>query len=782
MASKKNTKKAQQTSLPSISPETRDMIIGIGFITVALLVFFSTQPVETTQIIAENSEIITKTGEMPILGKYLEIAGLYLFGEGYRFIFSPILVALGVMLVLKRTSWNSLKLFWLLGFFISVTSLIGWYQDSRFVNIFFNIYPDIESMTGPAVAIIFFLVIFFVSLYLIFQLSYRKILQTVGSHAKNTISQMRTVSQEDSTEDTKPIKKTINKAKAIEEELQNIRQEKEEKEKNHEEFVPPGKKFLKEIFSKNSEEEKEISEEKIPLQPERKPAFMKADKKIPLQDASGNILTKEKEESKTPKNSGPLKWWKFPSLNLLNKPHKQNPISPEEIREKALIIQKTLLQFGIEVEMEQECVGPTVIQYRLRPAEGVKVSKIENLDKDLALALSAQSIRIEAPIPGMSLVGIEVPNDKRDMICIREVLEDKNFSQNHKHELPVALGKDINGNYVIADLAKMPHLLVAGQTGSGKSVGMNGLIMSLLYKKSPAELQMIMVDPKQVELGMYDGIPHLMTPVITSPNKALNALKWTVAEMERRYTIMKESRTKNIIEYNGRVEEKEKIPYIVFIIDELADLMMSGNKKEVETQISRIAQKGRASGMHIIIATQRPSVNVITGLIKANIPSRIAFTVTSQVDSRTILDQKWAESLLGRGDMLYWANGAMYATRVQGMFVDTDEIDNVVREIRLTVLPEDWEPNVPDIGTIPSGGADLGNFTGGIGMPEWFDEDPKIIQDAIELVQSAGKCSTSMLQRHLKLGYGRAARVVDILEEMGIVGPADGSKPREVLI
>lgn len=320
-------------------------------------------------------------------------------------------------------------------------------------------------------------------------------------------------------------------------------------------------------------------------------------------DASGqkieskNIFTEEKiseknpdEKKNLPKNST-LKGWKFPSLDLLNKPKKQNPISPAEIREKALIIQKTLLQFGIEVEMEEECVGPTVIQYRLRPAEGVKVAKIENLNKDLALALSAKSIRIEAPIPGMSLVGIEVPNDRRDMVSIREVLEEKNFAKNSNYELPVALGKDINGNYVVADLAKMPHLLVAGQTGSGKSVGMNGLIVSLLYKKSPADLQMIMVDPKQVELGMYDGIPHLMTPVITSPDKALNALKWTVAEMERRYGIMKESRTKNIIEYNDRVGEKEKIPYIVFIIDELADLMMSGNKKEVETQISRIAQK-----------------------------------------------------------------------------------------------------------------------------------------------------------------------------------------------
>lgn len=405
-----------------------------------------------------------------------------------------------------------------------------------------------------------------------------------------------------------------------------------------------------------------------------------------------------------------------------------------------------------------------MIQYRLSPAEGVKVSRIENLNKDLALALSAKSIRIEAPIPGMNLVGIEVPNDRRDTINIREILQSNDFQYASKMALPVALGKDINGKYIIEDLAKMPHALVAGQTGSGKSVGMNGLILSLLYKKSPAELQMIMVDPKQVELGMYDGIPHLLTPVITDSDKALNALKWTVAEMERRYSIMKQTRTKNIIEYNDRIEKKSKIPYIVFIIDELADLMQTGNKKEAEIQISRIAQKGRAAGMHIIIATQRPSVDVITGLIKANIPSRMAFTVTSQVDSRTILDSAGAENLLGRGDMLYLGNGAMNLVRVQGMYVDTEEIDNVVREIRLTVIDEDWEPNIPDRDSVvrePSG-----NNTGSIRDGAQHNESEEIINKAIELVRSEGKCSTSMLQRHMNLGYGRAARVVDILEEM----------------
>ena len=382
-------------------------------------------------------------------------------------------------------------------------------------------------------------------------------------------------------------RKSANRVEEINSELENIRQE---KEKTRDDEPTMGAKILSGIF-KNPRENMDDEPENLKISEKKKSsrATIIPDKKIPLTDTSGKVISKEKENP-APKIAKPLSGWKFPSTQLLDRPKKANPISPEEIREKALIIQKTLLQFGIEVEMEKECVGPTVIQYRLRPAEGVKVSKIENLNKDLALALSAKSIRIQAPIPGMSLVGIEVPNDKRDVITIREVLESPEF-QNNPKKLAVALGKDINGDYVVGDLAKMPHLLIAGQTGSGKSVGMNGLILSLLYKNTPAELQMIMVDPKQVELGMYDGIPHLLTPVITSPDKALNSLKWSVAEMERRFGIFREKRVKNLDEYNDRADKSEQMPAIVFIIDELADLMMSGNKKEVEHNIARIAQK-----------------------------------------------------------------------------------------------------------------------------------------------------------------------------------------------
>jgi DNA segregation ATPase FtsK/SpoIIIE, S-DNA-T family len=494
-------------------------------------------------------------------------------------------------------------------------------------------------------------------------------------------------------------------------------------------------------------------------------------KKVPIETSDGRVI-----ESRVTTKAVDFGTWDFPSVNLLNQIEHKNMVSADEIEEKSILIQKTFLQFGIDVEMEGECVGPTVIQYRLRPTEWVRLSKIEALKKDLTLALKAKSIRIQAPIPGLGLVGIEVPNEKRDIVGIREVLGDDSFIH-HKSRLALAVGKDINGDYIVGDLAKMPHLLIAGQTGSGKSVGMNGFILSLLYKNTPSELRMIMVDPKQVELGVYDGIPHLLTPVINSPDKALNALKWCVAEMERRLTVFKWVSARNLDEFNAKTWKKEQMPVIVVIIDELADLMMSGNKKEVESSITRIAQKARAAWLHLILATQRPSVDVITGLIKANVPSRVAFTVASNVDSRTILDQIGAEDLLGRGDMLYFPTGAMTTNRLQWVLVETEEVERVVNHIKRTIDPEMLE-NIYDRSIVEW---DRGNYEGS-SSGEWYgDEDPKIVEEAILLVRSSGKCSTSMLQRHMKLGYGRAARVVDIMESMGIVGPADGSKPREVI-
>lgn len=470
--------------------------------------------------------------------------------------------------------------------------------------------------------------------------------------------------------------------------------------------------------------------------------------------------------------------WELPKTQLLEARNTNIVLNENEIRTKEIEIQEKLLQFWIEVTMEGYKVGPTVIQYRLKPAKGVKLQSIVNLKKDLTLALQAKSIRIQAPIPGLGVVWVEVPNDERQAVWLRELLESAQF-QSKKMDIPIAVGKDVSGSLIFGDLTKMPHLLVAGQTASGKSVGMNGFLLSMLYKFSPSELKMIMVDPKRVELSVYNGIPHLLTPVITNPEKALNALKWAVAEMLRRYDLATKVNARNLGEYNAKVSKSEKLPYIVIVIDELADLMMSGQKKEVEGNIARIAQMARAVGMHLIVATQRPSVDVITGLIKANIPSRIAFTVASQIDSRTVLDKMGAEDLLGRWDMLYAPTGSLEPERVQWVFVETHEVEAVVNHIKLTIDP-DMLKNMQDPSIADGRSAKEGSILEGY---EWDqDEDPEIIEKAIQIVKETKKGSTSLIQRKLGLGYARAAKVLDILEELWVVGPANGSKPREVYV
>lgn len=395
----------------------------------------------------------------------------------------------------------------------------------------------------------------------------------------------------------------------------------------------------------------------------------------------------------------------------------------------------------------------------------MKLNKIEALKKDLTLALKAKNIRIQAPIPGLGLVGIEVPNDRRDVVSLRELVESPIFTK-HPSKLALCVGLGIAGDTIVSDLKDMPHLLIAGQTGSGKSVGMNGFLISLLLRNSPAELRMIMIDPKRVELGVYNGIPHLLAPVINHPDKALNALRWCVAEMIRRYDLLNETRTRNLAEYNAKATKDEKMPAIVIVVDELNDLMMSGSKKDVESAIARIAQMARAVGMHLIVATQRPSVNVITGVIKANIPSRIAFTVASQVDSRTILDRIGAEDLLGKGDMLYSPSGVMEPERVQGVFVKTEEVEAVIHFIKMHT-DADTAANMYDMSIVDGQKHDGPGDINGDGSADEVDD--QIIQQAIEVVRSSGKASTSLLQRRLKLGYARAARVMDALEEMGVV-------------
>jgi len=434
-------------------------------------------------------------------------------------------------------------------------------------------------------------------------------------------------------------------------------------------------------------------------------------------------------------------------------------------------IKRTLENFGIAVDMAETKVGPTVTQYTFKPAEGVKVSRIITLNNDLSLALAAHPIRIEAPIPGQSLVGVEVPNKIKAIVGLREILEDDVFKR-RKHNMMIALGKDVSGTSWIYDITRMPHLLVAGATNSGKSVCLNTIIISLLYQNNPDDLRFIMVDPKRVELPAYNGIPHLLTPVITEVSKTINALKWCLNEMDRRYDVLNKAGKKNIQSYNAD-KPAEKMPYILFIIDELADFMMTSGK-EMEAAIIRLAQMSRAVGIHLILATQRPSVDVITGLIKANIPARIAFSVTSLVDSKTILDMSGAEKLLGQGDMLLTTAELSKPKRIQGAYVSDQEINDVISYIKEKSGEADYLEGVTDRQKV--GGV------AGVGLDGTHGDEDELMAEAQEIIIKAGKASTSLLQRRLSIGYGRAAKILDMLEDAGIIGPSNGSKPREILI
>ncbi|MCX6743963.1 MAG: DNA translocase FtsK 4TM domain-containing protein [Candidatus Parcubacteria bacterium] len=444
--------------------------------------------------------------------------------------------------------------------------------------------------------------------------------------------------------------------------------------------------------------------------------------------------------------------------------------SAGNIAQNKLIIQKTLESFGIPVEMGEIAVGPTVTQYTLKPAEGIKLSRITALHDDLALALAAHPLRIEAPIPGKALVGIEVPNQSVAIVHLRELLDSPEF-KHRKSPLTIPIGRDVAGNTWIGDLHKMPHLLVAGQTGSGKSVALHSVIVSLLYQNGPDMLKLILIDPKRVEMPLYNDIPHLLTPVITDMKKTVNSLKWLIAEMDRRYIFLEKFGKRNINDYN--TVAKEKMSYIVFVVDEMADLMSSMGH-EVEGLIIRLAQMSRAVGIHLILATQRPSVEVITGLIKANIPARIAFAVSSITDSRTILDYGGAEKLIGRGDMLYTSAEISKPKRLQGAFLSDEEINKVVNYLKQSGEKPEYEQGV----------VEKQKSTNGDGSIDFSDPDQgdELFEDAKEVVLQAGKASTSFLQRRLKVGYARAARLMDLMEEAGIVGPGDGAKPREILI
>lgn len=505
-------------------------------------------------------------------------------------------------------------------------------------------------------------------------------------------------------------------------------------------------------------------------------------------DVIDSNLFKDVEEEKEEKKKAVLQLehaqivedehYEYPPVELLSKPSKKAlKGGARALTDTATKLQKTLYSFGVSAKVENVSVGPAITRYELKPAEGVRVSKIANLADDIALNLAAETIRIEAPIPGKQAVGIEVPNKEKEVVHFREVLDSDEFRSN-KSKLTIGLGKDVAGNVQLADIAKMPHVLIAGSTGSGKSVCINTIITSIIYNAKPSEVKFVMVDPKVVELSVYNGIPHLLIPVVTDPRKAAGALAWAVQEMDDRYNKFASKGVRDLKGYNKAIEKENeagKLPQIVIIIDELADLMMVA-KNDVEDAICRLAQKARAAGMHLVIATQRPSVDVITGLIKANVPSRIAFAVSSQVDSRTILDSVGAEKLLGKGDMLFFPSGAPKPSRVQGAFVSDDEVEKIVDFIKSNGTATYSEDILESIENSNKTDKEIAQE-----KDEDDDTDP-FLMDAIQTVVETGQASTSFIQRRFKVGYARAGRIIDQMEERGVISGYQGSKPREVLM
>ena len=532
---------------------------------------------------------------------------------------------------------------------------------------------------------------------------------------------------------------------------------------------------LPEINIHISEEDNTLDEYNVELFNNIKHSSTKHNKGIT--ESEKNVVTKEIDTMLNTSKENSIKIYTYPKLDLLNNnaKSKMKNEDKQDLFDNANKLEDTLMSFGVEAKVLQVTKGPSVTRFEIQPSPGVKVSKIVNLQDDIALGLAASAVRMEAPIPGKSAIGIEVPNKKQTPVFLREVLDSKEFQESTK-KISFALGKDITGACIVGDLSEMPHMLIAGATGSGKSVCINSLIVSLLYKYSPDEIKLLMIDPKVVELSIYNGIPHLLIPVVTEPKKAAGALNWAVNEMDKRYELFTKYKVKNIKSYNQQVDKgfiSEKLPYIVLIVDELADLMMTC-PNDVEDYICRLAQKARAAGIHLIIATQRPSVDVITGVIKANIPSRISFAVSSGVDSRTILDQTGAEKLLGRGDMLYSPMGANKPLRIQGAFISEEEVENVVDFIKSSEDEVNYREEI--IEHINNENLSSSSHSGD------SEENDELLDEAIKLVVEYQQASTSFIQRKLRIGFNRASRIMEELEAKGIISERDGSKPRQVFI
>lgn len=721
---KKRPKKKIKTKKPALHSETKKGIVAVLCFALACL------------------SLLSYFKAAGAFGRYFLQLSQMLFGQGFFLIsLGFILAGLAILKSFQRRIYGST----FLGISLFILSILGIFHISRQAPL------EISSLTGQAGGYLGLIIgyplmrflSFWASLVVLLTLLIISILITFN------IPLRRKMKKETEIETEK---------KRVEEKIEKVAIPWPESKKG------PGlwKRWQEKIKPKaKSEEEIEIEEEGLKMREEvKKEAY-------PISD------TKKSQPPRTcpiGKISPDLTDFKLPPLELLEK-DKGQPTSGD-IKANLNIIKRTLQNFGIEVEMAEVNVGPTVTQYTLRPAHGVKLSRITALQNDLALALAAHPLRIEAPIPGRALVGIEIPNRSTVLVRLRNLLEHPAFKE-CSSRLSFGLGRDVAGQPIYADLWRMPHLLIAGATGTGKTLAINNLITSLLYQNSPAACKFILIDPKRVEFTPYNGIPHCLTPVIVQVDKAVSALRWAINEMERRFGKLQEAGARDIVAYHNKqtTENSSPLPYIIIMIDELADLM-AARGREIEAAIVRLAQMARAVGIHLVVSTQRPSVEVITGLIKANITSRIAFQVASQVDSRTILDRAGAEKLLGRGDMLYLAGDVAKPRRIQGTYVSDREIKRVTNYLKKIQEPE-YNPAV----TI---GSDFSWSTDRIfrGNEEMEDE---LYEEAKEVIAQAGKASASLLQRRLRIGYARAARLLDILEQRGKIGPADGAKPREIL-
>lgn len=720
------------------------------------------------------------TNSSGLVGRTVKRMIISFMGLGSYF-FPLIIIFVGISYILKNGKLNFNKRFYgitvlLLNslMLIQMININKYYVDGNLLYGIKKIYNEVSIMHGGILSYlidiplyklfgsmgsyIIFISLYIISFILILQISLGDIIQTSKNNKNNKEPIGINNSSKNKLEDINQssfIKGLNNKIKLVNfmkstEDPSNISESKKVEKEREIKILDPGAAYSK------------IQEVK-----HDKPNKINDDyKEIAMEDIS--------KELDSEINEGYLKdkvEYIFPPLQLLNynPTNNYNKNSKRDLINNASKLEETLGSFGVEAKVLQVTKGPSVTRFELQPNAGVKVSKITHLSDDIALSLAASSIRIEAPIPGKSAVGIEVPNKEVSPVYLREVIESEEF-KNFNKNIAFAVGKDIGGNCVVADLSKMPHLLIAGATGSGKSVCINTLIVSLLYKYSPENVKLLLVDPKVVELNVYNDIPHLLIPVVTNPKKAAGALNWAVTEMTRRYNLFAENNVRNIEGYNelyNKGKIGEKLPWIVIVIDELADLMMVC-PGEVEEYIGRLAQMARAAGMHLVIATQRPSVDVITGVIKANIPSRISFAVSSQIDSRTIIDSAGAEKLLGKGDMLFYPVGESKPIRIQGAFISEEEVEKIVNFIKSQKNEIKYEENIiNEINTA---------------FDKKASDKDDLLDEAIQIVLETGQASTSLIQRKLRIGYNRAARIIEQMEEEGIISGRNGSKPRQVLV